>query len=304
MRELKPYVILIGSIVPPLAPRAPLETPHQMRIHHHFTVDVEEYFQVSAFEPYVDRAKWDELPSRVERGVDVILDLLSRHDAQGTFFTLGWIAKKHPAVVRRIAAAGHEIASHGWGHERVTTLTREQFRQSIRTSKQELEDRSGQAVLGYRAPSYSIVRGGEWALDILIEEGYRYDSSLFPIARRGYGYAGGSRDPYTLRRQTGTLSEFPPSTLGSAPIVIPASGGAYFRLFPYTVTRMALRAAERRQVPGTFYIHPWEVDPEQPRLDVSWITRIRHYGGLSRTCPRLERLLREFQFQSIARSLG
>jgi len=273
-------------------------------LRHVFSVDVEEYFQVSAFESHVPRAQWDTMESRVHVGVDLLLELLARHDSRGTFFTLGWVARKHPEIVRRIAAAGHEVASHGWWHERVTTLTPEQFRLSVRTSKEELEQQTGSPVLGYRAPSYSIVRGGEWALDILIEEGYAYDSSLFPIARPGYGYAGGQRDPYVVRREAGALREFPPSTIGRPPLLFPASGGAYFRLFPYVLTRMALRSAERRSVPGTFYIHPWELDPEQPRLGVGWTTRVRHYGGLARTLPRLEQLLAEFRFQPIASALG
>lgn len=274
------------------------------RIRHHFTVDVEEYFQVAAMEPYVERSGWDGIPSRVDVGVNQLLSLLAEYDARATFFTLGWIARKHPGLVRDIANAGHEIASHGWGHERVTTLTPDQFRTSIRDSKRELEEVSGQTVLGYRAPSFSIVRGLEWALDVLLEEGYVYDSSLFPILRSGYGYAGGGRDPYSLKRERGVLKEFPPATLGAEPVLVPAGGGAYFRLFPYQLAKWAFMAAERRGVPGTFYIHPWELDPAQPRLPVSWKTRVRHYGGLTRTIPRLRTLLSDFQFQSIAETLG
>lgn len=274
------------------------------RIRHHFTVDVEEYFQVAAMEPYVARAGWDDIPSRVDIGTRRVLELLAERGATGTFFTLGWVARRNPRLVRDIAAAGHEVASHGWGHEKVTTLSPEQFRESVRTSKAELESVSGQVVLGYRAPSFSIIRGGEWALDILIEEGYRYDSSLFPIARPGYGYVGGGRDPYVIERSAGRLGEYPPATLGTAPVLVPAGGGAYFRLFPYQLARWAFAAAERRGVPGTFYIHPWELDPDQPRLPVSWKTRTRHYGGLHRTVPRLRTLLREFDFQSIAETLS
>jgi polysaccharide deacetylase family protein (PEP-CTERM system associated) len=273
------------------------------RIRHHFTVDVEEYFQVAAMEPYVLRSSWDSRASRVDIGVMKLLELLSRHDARGTFFTLGWVAKKRPELVRAIVESGHELASHGWGHERVTTLSPAEFRASVRDSKRELEQLSGTPILGYRAPSFSIVRGGEWALDILLEEGYRYDSSLFPVLRSGYGYRGGPRDPYSVTRTPGVLREFPPTTLGVEPFLVPAAGGAYFRLLPYRLAHMAFVAAERRRVPGTFYIHPWELDPDQPRLPVSWKTRIRHYGGLGRTVPRLHRLLEDFRFQSIADTL-
>jgi polysaccharide deacetylase family protein (PEP-CTERM system associated) len=254
-------------------------------------------------EPYVARSSWDARASRVDIGTMQVLELLAEHGARGTFFTLGWVAKRRPHLVKAIIDGGHELASHGWGHERVTTLSPAEFRTSVRESKQELEQISGAAVLGYRAPSFSIIRGGEWALDILLEEGYRYDSSLFPIFRSGYGYRGGARDPYPLSRARGTLREFPPTTLGIEPFLVPAAGGAYFRLFPYHLAKLAFASSERRAVPGTFYIHPWELDPEQPRLPVSWKTRVRHYGGLARTVPRLRRLLRDFRFQAIADTL-
>ena len=273
-------------------------------VRHHFTVDVEEYFQVAALEPFVPRASWEERPSRLDVGMRRVLELLAARGARGTFFVLGWIAKRHPALVRELAAAGHEVASHGWGHERVTTLTRDEFRASIRDSKRALEDLTGAPVLGYRAPSFSIVRGGEWALDILVEEGYRYDSSLFPVRRSGYGFAGGARDPHRIERSAGALDELPPATLDLGSAVLPAGGGAYFRLFPYEVIRAAFVRAQRRGVPATFYIHPWELDPDQPRLDVPLTTRIRHYGGLRGTVARLQRLLGEFQFQPIAETLG
>jgi polysaccharide deacetylase family protein (PEP-CTERM system associated) len=268
-------------------------------IEHHFTVDVEEYFQVSAFERDVSRADWDRLESRVARGVETLLALLEAHGARATFFVLGWIAERHPSLVRTIAAAGHEVASHGWDHRRVTQQSREQFRESVRTSKGALEDIVREPVVGFRAPSFSIVAGRDWALDVLVEEGYRYDSSLFPITRPGYGYAGGARDPHLLNTQAGTLVELPPTTLRRAGINLPAAGGAYFRLLPYALTRAALRESASRGVPGTFYVHPWEVDPEQPRLAVSLSTRARHYGGLHRTVPRLKRLLEEFRFSSV-----
>jgi len=268
-------------------------------IEHHFTVDVEEYFQVSAFERHVSRADWERLESRVSRAVDTLLALLERFRARATFFVLGWVAERHPLLVKAIAAADHEVASHGWDHRRVTEQSREQFRESVRRTKGVLEGLVGEPVVGFRAPSFSILPGREWALDLLIEEGYRYDSSLFPITRPGYGYSRGVRDPHLLTSRAGTLVELPPTTLRRAGINLPAAGGAYFRLLPYALTRTALRESAAHGVPGTFYVHPWEVDPEQPRLPVSWFTRARHYGGLHRTVPRLERLLGEFRFTSV-----
>ena len=271
---------------------------------HHFTVDVEEYFHVSAFSQHVRPREWDRMPSRVALGVARLLDLLARHEARGTFFVLGWVAQRHPELIRTIGRAGHEVASHGWDHARVTEQLPTHFRDSVRRSKQALENLTGEPVLGFRAPSYSIVPGREWALDILREEGYRYDSSLFPVRRPGYGYPAGKRDPYWVERPDGgRIVEVPPATLRWA-LARPAGGGGYFRLLPYALTRAALRACERRGVPGTFYIHPWELDPGQPRLHVPWLTRVRHYGGLSRTAPLLERLLLEFRFVAVRETIG
>jgi len=272
-------------------------------IRHYFTVDVEEHFQVLALAPFVPRARWEALESRVARSVDRLLELLGRHGASATFFTLGWVAERQPAMIRAIAAAGHEVASHGYDHRRVTELEPEAFREQVRRTKGILEALSGQPCLGYRAPSYSIVAGREWALDVLVEEGYRYDSSLFPVKRRGYGYSTGGRDPYWLARPAGRLLEVPPATLRRAGLNLPAAGGAYFRLLPPVLVRAALREAERRGQPGTFYLHPWEIDPAQPRFDVPFLTRVRHYGGLAGTWRRLERLVRDFRFTSIAQGL-
>lgn len=284
--------------------KSPLSSPSPARVHHHFTVDVEEYFQVAALERYSPRDGWSAQPNRVEIGVRRILQLLSKNDARGTFFVLSWVAERSPDLIREIVNEGHEIASHGSDHKRITSISPSDFRESVRSSKKILEAITGLRVFGYRAPNFSIVRGMEWALDILIEEGYRYDSSLFPVPRKGSGFAGGQRDPYSLQRTSGTLHEIPPATIRFAGKTIPAGGGAYFRHLPYAFVRSALRGAERRGVPGTFYIHPWEVDPEQPRLAVPFLTELRHYGGLSRTALRLDRLLSAFRFQSIASTLG
>jgi polysaccharide deacetylase family protein (PEP-CTERM system associated) len=277
--------------------------PVLVMVAHHFTIDVEEYYQVAAFEPYVARSTWKDLDSRVARQMELLLALLAAHNARATCFVLGWVAERQPELIRTIARAGHEIASHGWDHKRVTVLSPAQFRDSVRRSKQVLEEITGVPVVGFRAPSFSIVHGREWALDILIDEGYRYDSSLFPVLRRGYGYAAGQPDPHWIARSAGLLAEIPPTTLRWAGLRLPAAGGAYFRLFPYSIVRTALRHCERRGVPGTFYIHPWEIDPDQPRMDVSWVTRVRHYGGLRRTQARLDRLLDEFQFAPIRETM-
>jgi polysaccharide deacetylase family protein (PEP-CTERM system associated) len=268
-------------------------------IEHFFTVDVEEYFHANALDPYVSKAAWTSLPVRIDRTIPVLLDALDRAGAKGTFFVLGWIARHRPAVVRQIAAAGHEIASHGFWHRRVTTLSPESFREDIRSSKTALEDLVGAPVLGYRAPSFSIVPGGEWAFDVLLEEGYRYDSSVFPIQRRGYGYPGAPRAPYMIFRPSGVLHEFPLATTRLAGMTVPAAGGGYLRQLPFWLTRRAFADANRSGMPATFYIHPWEIDPDQPRFPVGALTRIRHYRGLSGVLPDITRLLTLFRFTSI-----
>ncbi len=270
---------------------------------HHFTVDLEEYFQVAVFEPHVARSTWERFESRVARQVGLLLEVLDRHEARATFFALGWVAQRQVELIRAIARAGHEIASHGWDHVRVTHQTPSQFRASIQRSKAVLEEITGAPVLGFRAPNFSIVPGREWALDLLIEEGYSYDSSLFPVRRPGYGYPSGLSDPHWLERPGGGLVEIPPTTLQWCGMRLPAAGGAYFRLLPYGLVQAALRQCERRGVPGTFYIHPWELDADQPRVKCSWLTRVRHYGGLRATAPRLDRLLAEFPFTAVRDTL-
>ncbi|HWV56088.1 MAG TPA: XrtA system polysaccharide deacetylase, partial [Longimicrobiales bacterium] len=270
---------------------------------HFFTVDVEEHFQVQALAGVVPRSRWEAQESRVEASLFELLGLLEATTATATFFVLGWLAERRPRLVREIVAAGHEVASHGWDHQLVTRQSRAEFRDSVRRSKAVLESIAGTRVLGFRAPSFSIVRGREWALDCLIEEGYVYDSSLYPVRRPGYGYPGGAGDPHWLDRPAGRLAEFPPATLRLGPLRLPAGGGAYFRLLPYALARSAFREATRRRTPATFYIHPWELDPGQPRYAVGPSTRIRHYGGLHRTRARLRRILSEFRFAAIGPAL-
>jgi polysaccharide deacetylase family protein (PEP-CTERM system associated) len=267
---------------------------------HFFTVDVEEYFQVKALESAVSREEWLSRPSRLAASIDALIESLDRHNARGTFFVLGWIAEHRPEVVRAIAGAGHEIASHGYWHERVMTLDRDTFREDISSSKKALEDLIGEEVIGYRAPSFSIIPGVEWAFDVLVEEGYRYDSSLFPIRRRGYGYPGAPRIPHVIQRPAGRLAEFPLATTSIFRYPVPAAGGGYLRQFPLAVIRRAFREASERCEPATFYIHPWEIDPGQPRLSVSVVNRLRHYRGLGNALERIDLILQEFSFVSIA----
>lgn len=266
---------------------------------HFFTVDVEEWFQVVALAPYAPMERWTSLESRVDAAMDRLLQLMASRGVRGTFFTVGWVAERHPALMRRLAAEGHELGSHTYDHVRITHQTPEAFRDSVRRTKQLIEDQTGTAVWGFRAPSFSIIPGTEWALDVLIEEGYRYDSSLFPVRRKGYGYPGGARDPYWITRPSGRIAEFPPATLRIAGATLPAAGGAYFRLLPPTLVHAAFRQAAARGESGTFYTHPWEWDPEQPRLDVPLLTKLRHYGGQAGVLGRLESLFRAFDFTSI-----
>jgi polysaccharide deacetylase family protein (PEP-CTERM system associated) len=269
-----------------------------------FSIDVEEHFQANAFDRVVSREDWDRQPSRVEGNTERLLDLLGRTGARATCFVLGWVAERHPALVRRIAAEGHEVASHGWWHRRIGSLTPEELRQEVRESKRLLEDLSGQPVVGFRAPSFSITPGREWAFDVLLEEGYTYDSSLFPIRRPDYGYPASPVIPHEIRRPSGALLEIPMATARVFGMRIPAAGGGYLRQLPYALIQRAARDAVARRRPGMFYIHPWEVDPDQPRFPVGMLTRVRHYGGLEKTLGHLERLLTEFRFTSVAEWLA
>ena len=263
-----------------------------------FTVDVEDWFQVSAFDRTVCRSSWDERESRVERNTDRMLALLDETGAHGTFFTLGWVAKRFPQLVRRIADAGHEVASHGFGHQRIATISEAEFREDVRTAKAVLEDAAGVAVMGYRAPSFSLTDDVMWAARVLVEEGYTYDSSRFPIARRGYGTASGRCDPHILDTDSGPLTEYPPAVWEVLGARVPVAGGGWFRQLPLWVIRQGLGAALRRGHPAVFYIHPWEIDPGQPRLAVGTITTIRHYRGLRVAESRLRTLLRTWRFTS------
>jgi polysaccharide deacetylase family protein (PEP-CTERM system associated) len=263
-----------------------------------FTVDVEDYFQVAALAPAIERASWPQRESRVERNTGVLLDLLAERGIHGTFFVLGWIAERHPRLIRRIAAEGHEIACHGFSHQLVYEQTPDEFREESARSKAILEDLCGAAVIGYRAASFSITRRSLWALDVLIDLGFKYDSSIFPIRHDRYGIPGADPRPAALTAPSGrTLVEFPMSAASYLGVKVPVSGGGYFRLLPYFLTRSGLRQINlRHRRPFTFYLHPWEVDPDQPRVRVGWLSRFRHYTNLHRCESRLRRLLGEFRF--------
>lgn len=264
---------------------------------HHFTVDVEEFFHSTALEPWIPRASWDSIPRRAPEVLDRLLELLHTHEVRGTFFTLGWMAEREPEMVRRISAAGHEIASHGWTHRVTMELTPAEFREELRSSKAILEEVAGVPVWGFRAPSFSIIPGFEWALDLLLEEGYRYDSSLYPVSTHpSYGYPC-PRDPHRIERPGGVLAEIPPATLRFFGINLPAGGGAYFRFFPYALLRSALWSAEGRGVPGTFYIHPWELDGGLPPIDIPWRQKLRTRGRTANPWARVRRLLTEMDFR-------
>lgn len=271
-----------------------------------FSVDVEDYFQVGAFEGTVRRDDWDRLEHRVEPNTRRLLDLLERHQARATFFVLGWVAERWPGLVRDIQAAGHELGTHGYDHRRVTYLTPESFRLDVRHAKEIIEDIAGVPVIGYRAPSYSIVRETLWAIDVLAEEGFRYDSSIFPIVHDRYGIPGYPRFPRRVRGSNGSaLHEFPISTVRVAGVNLPFVGGGYLRHFPLSFVLWGMRRLNGGDgQPAIVYIHPWEIDPGQPRQPVGWLTRIRHYRNLDRTEERLECLLRDFRFTTVRKVLG
>jgi polysaccharide deacetylase family protein (PEP-CTERM system associated) len=262
------------------------------------TVDVEDYFQVSALAPYVARAEWERIPCRAERNVDAILDLLAASGAQATFFTLGWIAERYPGIVRRVVAAGHELASHGYAHLRIHEQTRAEFLQDIRRAKALLEDLGGAEVRGYRAPSFSVGKSTLWAFDCMVEAGYRYSSSVYPIRHDLYGMPEAPRFPYEPRRG---LLEIPITTARFLNRNVPAGGGGYFRLLPYRTSRALIRSVNRTERrAAVFYFHPWELDPGQPRVPGTGLkSRFRHYLNLHRTRPRLQRLLRDFRWRSM-----
>lgn len=271
------------------------------------TIDVEDYYHVAAFGHVIEPATWGDWPSRVEANTDRLLELFERRQLKCTFFVLGWVAERFPALIRRIAAGGHEIASHGFSHQLVYRQSPETFREETRRSKRLLEDLVQQPVVGYRAASYSITRQSLWALDILADLGFEWDSSIFPIRHDNYGVPDSPRSPYIIALKSGRcLVEFPLTTARVWGLSVPAAGGGYFRQYPYALSRWLFeRASEGQTKPLLFYLHPWEIDPDQPRVPgAGWKSRFRHYTNLHRCLPRLERLLNDFEFSSMGDSLG
>jgi polysaccharide deacetylase family protein (PEP-CTERM system associated) len=268
---------------------------------HAFTVDVEDYFQVTAFEQCVSRNNWDGFPCRVEMNTNKILTILAKHQVKATFFILGWIAERYPQLVLEISRAGHEIGSHGYWHRMIYNQTSTEFREDLRQSIAVLEKLLDQPIISYRAPSFSITQKSLWALEILREEGILVDSSVVPIHHDLYGIPNSQSGLHRLETPAGSLWEFPPAVYGffGNKFTLPVGGGGYFRIYPFRFTRWCFRCLEKRQQALMFYIHPWEVDPDQPRLRASYKSRFRHYSNLHRTLGKLDRLLTTFRFGTI-----
>lgn len=266
------------------------------------TIDVEDYFHVSAFADHVDRSSWPEFESRVVHNTEVTLKLLDDADVKATFFVLGMVAEQFPGLVSRIASAGHEIACHGYSHRLIYEQSRTEFEQETVKAKKMLEDLAGESVNGYRAASFSITDESEWALDVLCAAGFTYDSSIYPVHHDRYGIAGARRLPGQVAAPGGEkIVEFPPSTARWLGTNVPVAGGGYFRLFPYSLSRAGMRSInDRDRSPFVFYFHPWEIDPDQPRIDSSRFSRFRHYTNLDKTRSRLKQLMQDFEFGTMA----
>jgi polysaccharide deacetylase family protein (PEP-CTERM system associated) len=262
------------------------------------SVDVEDYFHVEAFSDIVDRNSWSSYACRVEANTRRLLDLFDRHGYQATFVTLGWVAERYPGLVRDIAARGHVLACHSYWHRLIYKLDRDEFRRDTLRAKDLIEQTGGQQVFGYRAPSYSVVRSSLWALDVLAELGFTYDSSIFPIHHDVYGIPDAPRKPFRVSTPAGDITEYPITTFRMRQKNLPVGGGGYLRMLPYWYTRMGIARAESEGVPLVVYVHPWEVDPEQPRLSGRLTSRLRHYTNLSRMYHRLDRLLATGNFSS------
>jgi len=275
------------------------------------TIDVEDYFQVEAFASVIDPKKWENYPSRVEINTKKILDILDEYQINATFFCLGWVAERQSDLIKEILARGHEVASHGYAHQPIYKQSPDIFRQDIRKTKKILEDITGKPVFGYRAPTYSITQKTLWALEILAEEGYKYDSSIFPIRHDLYGIPDAPRFPFNVNMlipsnvQT-RLIEFPLTTLRILNLNIPIAGGGYFRLFPYVFVKKALKHINVKEKKlFIFYFHPWELDPNQPRINhIPWRSRFRHYVNLDKTEKKLKKLLSDFKFSTVLEVLS
>jgi len=264
------------------------------------TIDVEDYFMVSAFADKVRFEDWHRHESRIERNTYRILELLAEYKVKATFFVLGWIAEHYPQLIKDISSSGHEIASHGYNHRLIYDQTPDEFRKDIRKTKKILEDITGEPVVGYRATSFSVIKETLWALDILIEEGFKYDSSIFPIHHDRYGIPEAERFPHIIKRKNGAIMEFPPSTLRILGKNIPIGGGGYLRLLPIQFTEWGMRSINKKETRSAIvYFHPWEIDSEQPKLNGSRVSIFRHHVNIGKTFSKLKRLLRNFQFGTI-----
>ncbi len=271
-----------------------------MQIQNALTVDVEDYFQVSAFAKSIKPHEWDNHPLRVEKNTHKILDLFDDYQIKATFFVLGWVAERRQDLVLEIARRGHEVACHGYSHQLIYNQSEDVFRQETIRAKKILEDIVQRPVRGYRAASYSITRRSLWALDILAEAGFEYDSSIFPVRHDRYGIPGSPEFPYILDTPAGhKLVEFPISTAKFMGYRLPVAGGGYFRLYPYWLSRAGLRQINRKKKPFIFYLHPWEVDPNQPRISASRLSRFRHYNNLDKCESRLRSLASDFKFTTV-----
>jgi polysaccharide deacetylase family protein (PEP-CTERM system associated) len=266
------------------------------------SVDVEDYFHAEVFSGVVDRARWDSYSSRVEVNTRRLLEMLATLNVHGTFFVLGWVAERYPALVREIASGGHELACHSYWHRLIYKLDPAEFREDTRRAKSVIEQIAGQAVTGYRAPTYSVVDRSVWALAILTELGFTYDSSIYPIHHDRYGMPGAPRGPFRFQTPSGPMTEFPITTFRLAGHNMPVGGGGYLRLLPRLYTRLGLRSVQKEGLPIVVYIHPWEIDAEQPRLPVSMKSRLRHYTNLSTTFDRLKSVLQEGNYTSFKES--
>lgn len=279
-----------------------------MAIQNALTVDVEDYFQVSAFAKSVDQNDWDKYPLRVEKNTRRLMDMFDEAQVKATFFVLGWVADRNKGLIQEIAERGHEVASHGYSHQLIYNQSPAVFREETIRSKLLLEDIIQAPVRGYRAASYSITQNSLWALDILAEAGFDYDSSIFPVRHDRYGIPDAEEKPHVLKTPQGhSLLEFPLSTAKIFNYKLPVAGGGYFRLYPYALTRAGLRQVNARQQPFIFYLHPWEIDPDQPNIEAGWFSRFRHYNNLDKCELRLQRLMKDFQFGTawqVLNSLG
>lgn len=279
--------------------------PSKAGCKHVLSIDLEDYFHVEAFAGVVKREDWAGFPSRVVRNTQVLLDTFDRYKVKATFFVLGWVAERFPSLVREVKERGHELACHSYWHRRIYTLTPDEFRTDTRRAKDAIQQAASAAVSGYRAPTWSVTSDSLWALDILAEEGFTYDSSIFPIHHDLYGVPGASRYPWTYTTSSGrNLLELPPATVQVLGANLPVAGGGYFRIFPLQLTEWALRRFEQEQRSLVFYLHPWEIDPDQPRISAPLKSRFRHYTSLGQTQERLERLLKRYSFGTFTNYIG